>query len=124
MSGRDKSCPRMNEEPNATQTRPDVPVELQRIVSFANSGDLASASAAAKSLRDEAMAREAWRVIAAVNANLQRFGAALEAIDSALESGPESALLRLERALLLERAGFASESCAALEALVAAGAQS
>jgi tetratricopeptide (TPR) repeat protein len=111
----------MNEERKSAQRPSGVPVELQRIVSLANSGDLAGAGAAAKSLRDGSMAREAWRVIAGVNANLQRFDAALHAIDSALHFDPGSPPLRLERALLLERAGRASESCAALEALAAAG---
>jgi tetratricopeptide (TPR) repeat protein len=98
-----------------------VPAELQRVVSLANSGHLEGAAAAAKVLRDPDMAREAWRVISAANANLQRFDAALDALDLALRLSPGSAPLALERALLLERAGRAAESRATLEALVAAG---
>ncbi len=114
----------MNEDLKATQTRSRVPVELQRIVSLANNGELEKAAELIKSLRDHSLARESWRTLAAANANLQRFGAALDAIDSALRIEPDSESLQLERALLLGRAGHADESCAALEALAATAAPS
>src|SRR5690348_14497103 len=114
----------MNEEMKSAQSPGPVPAELQRIVSLVNSGDLETARELTKSLRDARMACESWRLLATANANLQRFTAALDAIDSALQVAPDSAPLRLERALLLGRAGRADESCAALEALVAGGARS
>lgn len=71
----------------------------------------------ARSLRDTAMSRDAWAAIATANANLQRFGAALEAIGRALDRDQNSRPLRLQRALLLDRAGRAAESLEELERL-------
>src|SRR4051794_31021335 len=109
MSRRDKSCPRMSEDSKIVGTGESVPAEVQRIVSLANSGNLDGATELAKSLRDERLARESWRVIALANANLQRFGAALHAIDLALGFAPDSPQLRLDRGLLLEADGRPDE---------------
>lgn len=107
----------MSEESKVASASGGVPADVQRIVSLANSGDLDGATELAKSLRDEPVARESWRAIAMANANLQRFGAALDAIDRALRFDPDSPPLRLDRALLLEADGRADESREALESL-------
>jgi uncharacterized protein (TIGR02466 family) len=91
---------------------------LQLVVSLVNAGDLAAAAVAAAALRDSVVSCEAWALIATANANLQRFEAAHEALGLALEQDPRSRPLRLQRALLLERAGRAAESLAELEQLV------
>jgi uncharacterized protein (TIGR02466 family) len=95
---------------NSSEPSNSVPVELQRIVSLANSGDLERAADLAESLRDETVARESWRILAAANANVQRFDAAMHAIERALAFGPNSQQLRLERALILEADGRANEA--------------
>ncbi|HUQ10200.1 MAG TPA: putative 2OG-Fe(II) oxygenase [Steroidobacteraceae bacterium] len=96
---------------------PDTTGTLQLVVSLANSGRLDEATVVARSLPDSSMSREAWSLIAAANANLQRFGAALDAIGCALDQDQNSRSLRLQRALLLERAGRAAESLDALDRL-------
>lgn len=120
MSWRDKKCPRMNSENLSSNAHREWPAELQHIVSLANSGDVDGAALAAKSVSDAALAREAWRIVASANANLQRFGPAVSALENALVNDPESLPLRLEHALLLEADGRSDESCVALEALVRA----
>jgi uncharacterized protein (TIGR02466 family) len=97
---------------------------MQLIVSLANSGRLDEAAVMARSLRDSTMSCEAWTRIAAANANLQRFGAALDALGRALEWDQNSRPLRLQRALLLERAGRAAESLEELERLASDAADS
>src|SRR4051812_43324356 len=112
MSWRDRICPRMSNENTAVPSSPATPVDLQRIVFLLNAGDLDAAASAAKSLRDATLAREAWRLIASANANLQRFDFALSALDRALDFDKGALPLRLERALLLEADGRGDESCA------------
>jgi tetratricopeptide (TPR) repeat protein len=90
---------------------------LQLIVSHAASGNLDAADEIATTIVDKAIAAEAWRVVSQAKANMQRFVAAVSAIDLALQHQPESRPLRLERAVLLERGGLADQSLAALEAL-------
>jgi tetratricopeptide (TPR) repeat protein len=90
---------------------------LQLVVSLANGGDPEGAARAAGALHDRDMSRQAWLAIASSNANLQRFGAARQAIETALRSDPGSRPLRLQRALWLEREGLAAQSLAELEEL-------
>ena len=90
---------------------------LQLIVSYAASGKLADAEAAVSAIVDKATAIEAWRVIARTKTNLQRFGAAREALDSALILDPGSRILRFERAVVLEQEGRTAEALAEFESL-------
>ncbi len=73
--------------------------------------------AEAERIADNAVSAEAWRVISQANANLQRFGAALVAIENALRMSPGSRVMRLERAQLLEQLGRPAEALEALESL-------
>jgi tetratricopeptide (TPR) repeat protein len=107
----------MSDESFTSPRVPQTTGTLQLVVSLANSGRLDEAAVAARSVRDTTMSRDAWVAIASANANLQRFGAALDAIGFALERDQNSRPLRLQRALLLERAGRAGESLDELERL-------
>jgi tetratricopeptide (TPR) repeat protein len=97
----------------------DAGRRLQLIVSLAVSGDRAGAVAEANSLADKVVAAEAWRSLAEINANLQRWDDARSDIENALRHQPISRPLRLSRALLAEQQGKFAESLAELEALAA-----
>jgi len=86
-------------------THPTDQDRLQLIVSNAASGKLEEAVTVVSAILDKATAIEAWRVIARTKANMQRFGEAREALDSALIIDPGSRTLRFERAILLEQEG-------------------
>lgn len=90
---------------------------LQTIVSKALSGDFPAAEAAARSIADNHVAAEAWRLLSEINANTQRWAAAREALEIALQHRPDSRDLRLRRALLNEQQGLNQESLQELEAL-------
>jgi tetratricopeptide (TPR) repeat protein len=81
------------------------------------SGEFAEAVAEASAILDKAIAIEAWRVIARTKTNMQRFGAAREALDSALILDPQSRTLRFERAVVLEQEGRPLEALAEFESL-------
>jgi tetratricopeptide (TPR) repeat protein len=93
-------------------------LRLQLVVSHATAGNVDAAEEIAATIVDKAIAAEAWRVVSQVKANMQRFVAAVSAIDLALQHQPDSRVLHLERALLLERSGFADQALAAFESLV------
>jgi tetratricopeptide (TPR) repeat protein len=59
-----------------------------------------------------------------MNANTQRFEEARSAIEVALQHQPESRVLRLERALVMEQQGFHAEALAELESLAGVAADS
>ncbi|MEO8063673.1 MAG: putative 2OG-Fe(II) oxygenase [Pseudomonadota bacterium] len=107
----------MSEKPSAepTPTRPDD--RLQLIVSLAISGDFAAAAAAVRGLTDKVVARDAWRRLSEMNANLQRWDEAVSDIENALQNDPDSRQLRLERALLLEQQGNDRAALAEFQAL-------
>lgn len=107
----------MSDDPNTPAAGTPQAVILQLVVSLANSGDVTAAAVAARTLRDAAMSREAWVSIATANANLQRFEASHEALGLALQYDPGSRPLRLQSALMLERAGRHDESLAEFERL-------
>lgn len=101
------------QQPVSAETRR----RLQLIVSLANSGDRAAAVAEAGALVDKPVAAEAWRSLAEINANLQRWDEARADIENALRHQPLSRPLRLRRALLAEQQGKNAESLAELQAL-------
>ncbi len=70
-------------------------------------------------LSDKAVAAEAWRSLAEINANLQRWDDARSDIENALRHQPFSRPLRLSRALLAEQQGNYADSLNELEALAA-----
>src|SRR6187551_1338352 len=90
---------------------------LQLVVSNASAGQLDAAEKLAAAVVDKVMAAEAWRLIGQAKANMQRFVAAVSSLDIALQHQPGSRVLRLERALLLERGGSAPEALAEFESL-------
>jgi tetratricopeptide (TPR) repeat protein len=102
-------------------THPDEEAKVQLLVSLASGGELDAACSVASTISDREMACEAWRNLSRANANMQRFDAALAAIDIALQHRPESADIRLERALVMEQQGRHAESLAELAALANAG---
>ena len=81
--------------------------QLQLIVSLATAGNRAAAVAAVGELADKHVAAEAWRLLAELNANMQRWGEAFSDLEIALQHDPESFPLRLRRALLREQRGDA-----------------
>jgi len=97
---------------------------LQLVVSHASTGNLEAAVAIAATIVDKANSAEAWACVARVNANMQRFEAALSALDIALGQLPGSRPLRLERAGLLAQCGLADQSLRELEALALEAADS
>jgi tetratricopeptide (TPR) repeat protein len=109
----------MDEKPPSSPLTAEACNRLQTIVSLAISGNRAGAVAEASSLEDKAVAAEAWRSLAEINANLQRWDIALADIENALRHQPFSRSLRLSRALLAEQQGAFTESLAELEALAA-----
>jgi len=105
----ENSVPGPNDEQPASQ--------LQSIVSYVKNGDMEAAVAHARRLTDRHVASEAWRFLAAENANLQRWDDALSHVDRALQHDPNSRQLRLMRAVLLEQQGADHAALAELEAL-------
>lgn len=67
---------------------------------------------------DKYVAAEAWRLLAEVNANLQRWDQALSDLGIALQQLPGARHLRLRRALLLEQKGDDAAALGELETLV------
>ena len=107
----------MDEKTDSAGTHPDPENKLQAIVSNALAGDFDAAVAGARLLTDKAVAMEAWSQLARINANSQRWDAAISALESALQHEPGSRPLRLQHALLLERHGRMSAALAELEQL-------
>jgi uncharacterized protein (TIGR02466 family) len=107
----------MSDDSNSAATGTSPAGTLQLVVSLANSGDVEGAAVAARTLRDRILSREAWVVVATANANMQRFEAAQEALGLALQYDPGSRPLRMQRALILERAGRHAESLVEFELL-------
>jgi tetratricopeptide (TPR) repeat protein len=98
--------------------------ELQAIVSLASAGKLELAMAAASAIADSDVASEAWRLVSAANANLQRWDEAFSAIENALRLAPDSQQLKFARASLLEQRGDDPAALAELESLARTGADS
>jgi len=73
--------------------------------------------AVARDLTDKHVTAEVWRLLSAVNANMQRWDEALADLEIALQHDPESVPPRLRRALLREQRGDALGALAALEVL-------
>ena len=109
----------MNENPPSSPLSADARSRVQLIVSLAASGNRAAAVAEANLLSDNAVAAEAWRSLAEINANMQRLDGALADIENALRYQPFSRSLRLSHALLAEQLGNHSGSLLELEALAA-----
>ena len=80
--------------------------------------------AEARAITDNIVAAEAWRLLSAANAQLQRWDEALAAIDTALQHAPAARRLRLTRALLLEQQGNDRAALAELESLAREAADS
>ena len=80
--------------------------------------------AEARSIADNDVAAEAWRLLSEFNANLQRWDEALADLEIALQHKPGSRALRLRRALLLEQRGDSATALAELETLEREAAQS
>lgn len=114
----------MNEVTQADATGAAMPAELQVIVSLASNGEIARAVAAASEITDSHVAIQAWRAIAEVNANTQRWDEAVSAIENALRLAPDSRALRLSRAALLGQRGDDREALAELESLARAATDS
>jgi len=109
----------MNENPSLAPFDAEARRRIQLIVSLAVSGNRAGAVTEANALVDKAVAAEAWRSLAEMNANMQRWSEARADIEMALRHQPFSRPLRLSRALLAEQQGAFAESLAELEALAA-----
>jgi tetratricopeptide (TPR) repeat protein len=91
--------------------------QLQLVVSLIRQGNLDLAMAEATRMTDNVIAAEAWRALGLANANLQRFDAALLAIENASHRQPKSRFLRLDRAHILEQQGRLEESLSEVDAL-------
>jgi predicted Zn-dependent protease len=102
----------------------DPRAQLQLIVSLATAGDRPGALAEARTITDNHVAAEAWRLLSEINANLQRWEVALSDLEIALQHQPGSRLLRLRHALLREQRGDSRGALAELEALEREGADS
>lgn len=109
----------MDENSPQSPSAADAHRRLQLIVSLALSGNRAGAVAEAGALADRADAAEAWRSLAEINANLQRWDEARADIENALRHQPLSRPMRLSRALLAEQQGEYGASLAELESLAA-----
>ena len=107
----------MSEKSPVPSLAPGAPQQLQAIVSLASIGDVVGAMAVARQIADSDVASEAWRVLSAVNANMQRWDEAFSAIENALHHRPGSRPLRLARALLLEQRGDDRAALSELESL-------
>src|SRR5215471_16533987 len=124
MSRQAKNCRVMNENPSRGNAGVKIAPQLQAIVSLASAGNFADAVAAANSIADRDVAIDAWRLLSAMNANLQRWTDAISAIENALKRDPNSHPLRLTRALLFEQRGDTQTALAELEALAREAPQS
>jgi tetratricopeptide (TPR) repeat protein len=124
MSRQAMKCRVMSEKSDIEAGTPGASSQLQDIVYIAETGDIPAATAKARELRDSSVAGRAWRFLSDLNANLQRWGEALEAIDIALQHSPESRDLRQQRAVLLELSGDDGAALAEFEALVREGGES
>jgi tetratricopeptide (TPR) repeat protein len=91
--------------------------QLQLVVSLAQRGQFDEAMTEAARIVDNTTCAEAWRLLSQMNANSQRFVAALAAIENALRQVAGSRSLRLERAQILEQLGRPGEALAELEDL-------
>jgi len=91
--------------------------QLQLVVSLASTGNLEEAMATTATIVDTAKRAEAWMCVSRANANMQRFEAALSAVEIALNELPGSRPLRFERARLLALCGLADQSLRELETL-------
>lgn len=80
--------------------------------------------AEARAIADSRVAAEAWRVIAELNANTQRWDDALSAIEIALQHDPRSRSLRLLRATLLAQLGADRAALTEFESLAREAADS
>jgi tetratricopeptide (TPR) repeat protein len=98
--------------------------QLQLIVSLATAGDREGALAEARKLTDSHVAAEAWRLLSEINANSQRWDAALSDLEIALQHQPGSRPLRLRHALLREQRGDSGGALAELAALESEAADS
>lgn len=78
----------------------------------------------ARNFSDKYVAAEAWRLLAELNANLQRWDLALSDLEIALQQTPGARHLRLRRALLREQQGDAPAALAELESLARESADS
>jgi tetratricopeptide (TPR) repeat protein len=105
MSRQAMKCHLMNEKlpDNDPLPRPDA--RLQLIVSLAKMGDFTAAMTEAHKVTERHVAVEAWRLLAEINANTQRWDEALSAIENALRLAPSTRDLRFTRARLLEQRG-------------------
>jgi predicted Zn-dependent protease len=109
----------MNENNVQVRLPAEARKRLQLIVSLALSGNRAGAVAEANLIVDKVVAAEAWRSLAEINANLQRWDAAHADMENALRHQPLSRALRLGRALLAEQQGKHAASLAELVELAA-----
>ena len=107
----------MNENPAGGNGNAKIAPQLQAIVSLASAGNFADAMAAANAIADRDVAIDAWRLLSAMNANLQRWTDAISAIENALRLDPASHPLKLDRALLFEQRGDTRKALAELESL-------
>jgi tetratricopeptide (TPR) repeat protein len=110
-------CHAMSEKPGEAFPSAATDVRLQHIVSLAVSGDFQAAVAAARKLTDKGVARDAWRLLGEMNANLQRWDDAVSDIENALRFDTDSRELRLLRAMLLEQQGNDRAALAEFETL-------
>src|SRR5262245_39794843 len=90
---------------------------LQLNVSLVSTGNRAEAVTAAKQITDKRAAAEAWRLLSAANANMQRWDEALADLQIALQHDPKSRPLRLARAQLLGQQGADAAALSELELL-------
>jgi tetratricopeptide (TPR) repeat protein len=111
----------MNEKPTSPGQANRAQLLLQDIVSKALTGNMRDAESAARSLPDNDVAAEAWRLLSEINANLQRWPAARDAIEIALQHRPGARDLRLRRAQLAAEQGRNGESLLELESLARDG---
>ena len=107
----------MNETPRDLVADAKDSPALQAIVLLVSRGESTRAMAQIRQIADKDVAIEAWRRMAQVNANLQRWSEAFSAIENALRLAPNSRRLRLDRALILEQQGDDHAALAELESL-------
>src|SRR5262245_36613819 len=119
MSRRVMKCRTMDENSIKAPISAEGQRQVQLIVSLALSGNRSEAVAQASALVDKIVAVEAWRSLAEMNANLQRWDDARNDIENALRLQSNSRPLRLTRALLAEQQGDHAASLAELAALAA-----
>src|SRR5689334_9265636 len=124
MSRRAKFCRVPNRSRADAMSSDSDRARLQLIVSLASAGDNDAAGERARTIEDKARAAEAWHAIGRVNANMQRWDMARFAYRNAVGNAPELHGLRLESALVAERAGDHAAALAEFEGLARAGADS